>query len=197
MRKAAAILASVVAGIIVFGLINGIAEAFQLYWAVLPLVALPLSIYTGYRSYVFFAEKLDVAAEVKAARALPGSQYRYALYTLFTLQLVLSMGWANEFSDFVFGFILLVLFFAAEIFLIPRVAPKKGATIFIAVLMLLAALNLHSFMTDPEIVSNKYPEDEYLQTYSIVVWMLVGGLVLEVIKMATLHFGLLKKTLRR
>lgn len=195
MKKAGYVVMSVFAGIVIYSSIMGFAEANQMYFALLPMVALGVSILLAYRLYIYLYRKS--APLVMSAVTEPKSEPElWFLYALFVMQIILSMGYANEFSDHVVAFGITAIFFIIEILLIYRAIRKRGATIYISILLFLAAFQLLAFLTDNEAISDKYPAEQYYETFSLVVWMLVGTVVLEVIKLATLHRDKLRHLLR-
>jgi len=170
-----------------------VTESVVFYNRILMCIVMAFSFCVGCACYALLAKKLGVSKEMDAASREKGSGLRYILYGLFTMQIFLSIGFANEFSNYFMSFIAMIVFFPLEIGLIIHVTPRKGARTFILALLVLAGLQLLIFLTDNDIISNEYPAEEYYRTYGLVVWMLVVQMALEMIKLGTLHFGHIRK----
>ena len=193
MKRLGAIVLSVLAAVLVFSAINGFGEAASLHLGIfITFISIAAAIYCGNLSYKYLIRKWKIPKLNRSTKP-ENEMLLVLLYTLLITQLIFSAGYANEFSDHVVEFIFALIFFMLEIFLIWKVNPSKGVTIFLSVLLFFSVINLIIFVSDMEIISNKYPAEEYYRTYNLVVVMSIGRILLELIKLATLHFDRLKK----
>jgi hypothetical protein len=116
------------------------------------------------------------------------------LNALLILQIFASIGYANEYEDYMLMSIISVVFFVPQAVMLYGLKAKKTATVLIAILLALAIFQLIAFVGDgSDVISNKYPAELYYETHTTVLRLLLMSVLLEIIKLGVLYFGPIKK----
>ena len=139
---------------------------------------------------------MNIRGEYRKAEAIKAinNLRRIALYFLFGMELIFSLGYANEFEDHIILFIFSLVFFLIQFGLLYKLTPKRGITIMIAVVVSIHVFYLLAFVNDgKEIISNKYPAEIYYSTYWWVIAMLLGSIILDLMKIGILYLDRLQE----
>jgi len=190
MKKTVAFVISVIVALVLFAIVITLVETFMLYLGGIgTLAAFVIAILGGNKFYAYLSQKWKVQGGVDLNITTgEGKIRKMILYTLLTAQLVFSIGYPNEFDDYIMLFVVSIVFFLAEIGILIRFIPTRSVTVFVVAIGLLQLFGLLAFINDGvEIISNNYPAEMYYETYHWVILMFTACLLLEAIKLVVLY----------
>jgi hypothetical protein len=189
MGKSFAFIGSIIVGVLAYGLISSLEE----FWLFIPLslagaVKWIIAILLGIGTYKYLSRKLSVAEAQSQVMDKKEQIKKWSLYVLLTLQLIGSAGYANEFDDHLAMLVLATIFFLAQIYFLFVLTEKKVATVFVLLISFMHLFSLVTFASEGAgVINNKWPAELYYATRSWVIWMAIGALVLDVIKLGVLY----------
>lgn len=123
---------------------------------------------------------------------------RIVLYCFLVLQLIMSIGVANEFDDYLFAFIFAVLFFVLQIYFLFCISCKKWIAVIVFVITAPHLLNMAMFLNEgTNIISNKWSVENYNATYTFMIFMFIGTLALDAIKIGVIYRGFILKVIKK